>query len=81
MGQLNIHMSPGFEQKLKRYMQVRQIKTKSDAVRTAVDEALQLAKKAPTVNLRDLYGAGKKLRQRPRKSWLKDNDLWGEDGH
>lgn len=81
MAQLNIHMSPAFEQKLRRFMKVRQIKTKSDAVRTAVDEALQLAQKIPTVNLRDLFGAGKRLRQRPRKSWLKEDDLWGSDGH
>jgi hypothetical protein len=81
MGQLNIHMSPAFEQKLRRFMKVRQIKTKSDAVRTAVDEALQLAQKTPTVNLRDLFGAGKQLPQRPRKSWLKEDDLWGPNGH
>jgi hypothetical protein len=81
MGQLNIHMSPAFEQKLKRYMKVRQIKTKSDAVRTAVDEALELAQKRPTVNLRDLFGAARQLPQRPRKSWLKEDDLWDSNGH
>ena len=81
MGQLNINMSQEFEQKLKRYMQVRQIKTKSDAVRTAVDEALQLAKRMPTVELRELFGAAKRLRQRPRRNWIKEDDLWGPDGH
>ncbi len=81
MSQLNIHMSPAFEQKLKRFMRLRGIKTKSDAVRTAVDDALRLAQKAPTVHLRDLLGAAKLLPQRPRSEWLSDDDLWEANGH
>jgi len=81
MSQLNIHVSAAFEQKLKRFMRLRGIKTKSDAVRTAVDDALRLAQKAPTVPLRDLLGAAKLLRQRPRGEWLSDDDLWGANGH
>jgi hypothetical protein len=81
MSQLNIHVSSAFEQKLKRYMRVRGIKTKSDAVHAAVDEALRLAQKSPTVNLRDLVGAAKQLPLRPRKKWLNEDDLWGSDGN
>jgi hypothetical protein len=81
MSQLNIHMSAAFEKKLKSYMRVRGIKTKSDAVRTAIDEALQLAQKTPTVRLQDLYGAAKNLPQRPRRKWLTEDDLWEPNGH
>lgn len=40
MSQLNIQMTPEFEQNLVTFMAMRGIKTKSDAVRRAVEEAL-----------------------------------------
>ncbi|HEV7734643.1 MAG TPA: hypothetical protein VGR62_20895 [Candidatus Binatia bacterium] len=40
MPQLNMQLTPDFERKLARLMRVRGIKTKSDAIRLAVEEAL-----------------------------------------
>jgi hypothetical protein len=59
-----------------RYMKIRQIKTKSDTVRTAIAQPSRIAKKSPSIFLRDLFGAGRRLPLRPRKYWLKENDLW-----
>ncbi len=40
MSQLNIQMTPEFERNLRKYMTARGIKTKSEAVRQAVEESL-----------------------------------------
>ena len=42
MTQLNINLNREFESDLKRYMRLRGIKTKSDAVRCAVREAVEI---------------------------------------
>lgn len=41
MSQLNIHLTPAFEEKLRRFMRARGIKSKSEAVRIAVEEGLE----------------------------------------
>ena len=41
MSQLNIHLNPDFERVLSEFMQIRNIKNKSEAVRVAVQESLQ----------------------------------------
>jgi len=61
-------------------MRRRQTKTKSKAVCTAVEETSPLAQSKPTVHLRDLLGAAKRLPQRPRKNWLKKENLWDLNG-
>jgi hypothetical protein len=80
MSQLNIHMTEAFEKKLKRYMRVRGIKTKSDAVRTAVEESLRLAEKPRKFSINDLYGLAKNLPKTPRSQWLTEDDLWEKNG-
>jgi hypothetical protein len=57
-------------------MKIRQIKTKSDAVRTAVAQTSRIAEKSPSICLRDLFGAGRRLPLRPRKYWLNEDNLW-----
>ncbi len=41
MPQLNINLTPSFEEKLERFMKIRGIPNKSDAVRIAVQEGLE----------------------------------------
>ena len=41
MSQINVHLTAEFEQALAELMRLRQIKTKSDAIRAAVQEALE----------------------------------------
>lgn len=41
MSQLNIHMTPIFEKNLRHLMKVRHIETKAEAIRIAVNEALE----------------------------------------
>jgi Arc/MetJ-type ribon-helix-helix transcriptional regulator len=40
MSQINLHIDAEFEEKLERLMRVRKFKTKSEAIRTAIDEIL-----------------------------------------
>src|SRR5436305_5480604 len=41
MPQLNIHLTPEFEAALTEYMRLRRVRTKSDAVRLAIQEAVE----------------------------------------
>jgi hypothetical protein len=80
MSQLNIQMSAAFEQKLKRYMRARGLKTKADAVRTAIEEGLQSSRRSGKISIRELYGSAKGLPLRPRREWLTEDDLWEKNG-
>jgi len=41
MAQININLTPAFEENLARYMQIRGIRSKSEAIRIAVQEGLE----------------------------------------
>lgn len=43
VSQINIHVTPEFERALKRFMRVRAISNKSEAIRIAVEEAAERA--------------------------------------
>ena len=79
MSQLNINLTAAFERDLKRYMQARGIATKSEAVRAAVQEALQAATRKPKVAIKDLLGVAVPADPSPKSKWLNKNDLW--DNH
>lgn len=73
MSQLNIQMTPEFEVKLRKYMVSRGIKTKSEAVRQAIEEGLAVSPKFKLLDWSSLRGAGLGQSE-PRFS---DNDeLW-----
>ena len=76
MSQLNIHMTPAFERALRQYMRARGIKTKSQAIRTAIEEALEQSKSKPSIPWKQLLGSASHLTQTPRRQWLTDDDLW-----
>jgi hypothetical protein len=76
MSQLNIHMTARFERALSRFMKARGIKTKSEAVRTAVEEALQRTAPHPPVNWKDMIGIANEYPAKPKDQWLTEDDLW-----
>ncbi len=65
--QLNIHVTPALEEKLRRSMRARGIRSKSETVRIAVDEGLE-RDRSGTVDFREWFGAargeGEKLEPR-----------------
>jgi len=73
MSQLNIQMTPEFERNLRKYMTARGIKTKSEAVRRAVEESLARIPEPTFMDWSSLRGKG--LGSTPHR--FEDNDsLW-----
>ena len=58
MSQLNIQMTPDFEAKLRKFMALRGLRTKSEAVRLAIDEGLTRTPLPRETNWTSLRGAG-----------------------
>lgn len=77
MPQLNLHLSPEFEQALAEFMRRRQIRTKSDAVRVAVQEAVERERRAYLVpDFSQWIGLGKQAPENPHPKFRSDSDLW-----
>jgi hypothetical protein len=71
MKQFNLNLDPEFELKLARYMRAKNIAHKSQAIKLAVSEALELTSKA---DLRALLGAA--LNAPLNSEPLSEDDLW-----
>jgi len=54
MSQLNLNLTPEFEDKLRRFMRVRGLKTKSEALRVALEDSLARS----TIEWSQLRGSG-----------------------
>ncbi len=80
MSQLNIHLTQEFEHRLSRLMRVRQIKTKSEAVRIAVEETLErsLESGTPATDFHSWIGLACKAPLNPQPRFRSDDDLWGD---
>ncbi|HLG18750.1 MAG TPA: hypothetical protein VI895_02900 [Bdellovibrionota bacterium] len=77
MSQLNIHLSPGFEKALKKFMLLRGIKNKSQAVRLALEESLNRSlKRQTTYDFTRWLGAGLRAPVNPQSKFGSDDDLW-----
>ena len=79
MSQINIHLTPEFEHALAEYMRLRRIRTKSDAVRMAVLEAVERERRrreAP--DLSSWLGMAKRVPENPHPYFRSDADLWSE---
>jgi hypothetical protein len=77
MKQFNVNVTPEFERDLKRYMSLRKLSTKSDAVRMALSEIVTiLSAKSRPVDLRSLLGAGLKAPLNSKPKFKSDDDLW-----
>lgn len=80
MGQLNIPLSDAFEEELSRFMALRGIKDRFEAIRTAVHEGLkgELAKEKKS-DFRAWLGAGNGPGLNPNPRFKTDDDLWEKD--
>ena len=78
MAQLNMHLTPAFERMLAQLMKVRRIKTKSEAIRLAVEEALDRAARSRKVppSFDEWIGLAKRAPLNPTPRFATDRDLW-----
>lgn len=76
MGQFNLHMTPEFERTLERLVSIRGFRSKSDAVRIvvreALDEALGTRARGDFGRLRGLAAGGAGA----ARQFQGDDDLW-----
>jgi Arc/MetJ-type ribon-helix-helix transcriptional regulator len=77
MSQINIHLTPEFERTLTEYMRLRGIRTKSDAVRQALQEAVERERRLHRVpDFTRWLGLGKQNPENPNPKFRSDDDLW-----
>jgi hypothetical protein len=78
MPQLNIHMTPSFERDLSKYMKLRHIQTKSEAIRMAIKEGIQhAAAQAKVADFSSWLGLGLEVPVNKKTKFSSDDDLWG----
>ena len=77
MAQLNMNINSEFEEILSRYMRIRNIQTKSEALRTAVREGLASAiELSGHTHFRGWIGMGCGDDSNPNPRFSSDNELW-----
>ena len=76
MKQLNLNVTPEFEADLRRYMKQRKIRTKPDAIRLALREAVERRSHETSYDFRSWLGFTLKapLRRKPR--FRSEDELW-----
>ncbi len=80
MAQLNLHVKPDFERDLARFMRLRGLDTKSEAIRLAVREGLERARGAGArKSFSSWAGAALGVRPNPEPRFPSDDDLWRGD--
>jgi Arc/MetJ-type ribon-helix-helix transcriptional regulator len=81
MAQLNVHVTPEFEEALARLVRLRKLASKSEAVRVAVRETLEReTQRAGGPDFRSWIGAARKVPLNPRPRFRSDDDLWESAG-
>lgn len=73
MPQLNMHVTPEFEADLQEFMKRRGLRAKSEAIRVAVKEALQVKEK---VDYSKWLGLGNRGPTNPNPRFESDDDIW-----
>lgn len=77
MPQLNIHLTPELEEALSEYMKLRHVRTKSDAVRLAVQEAVERERRLRIVpDFSRWLGLALQGPENPKQRFRSDDDLW-----
>lgn len=76
MSQINLHTTPAFERALAKLMKLRGLRSKSEAIRAAVEEAAQRAARRPSADFREWIGLGKTAADGPAPRFSSDDDLW-----
>ena len=82
MSQNNLHVTAEFERDLAGFMRLRELRTKSEAIRLAVREGLERARATPPrKSFTRWAGAGLGATLNPEPRFPSDDDLWrGGDG-
>lgn len=81
MAQLNVHVTPEFEEALMRLVRLRKLGSKSEAVRVAVRETLEReTQRAGTPDFRSWIGAALRAPLNPKPRFRSDDDLWESPG-
>lgn len=79
MSQINLHVTEEFERALLTYMRLRKIRTKSAAIRAAVQEACERATaQQNAVSHRAWLGLGAQAPQNESPRFRSDDDLWSD---
>ncbi len=78
MPQLNLHLTPEFEEALDELMRLRQLRTKSEAVRLAVLETAERERRRRSpADFSSWLGLGRQTPVNPKPRFRSDADLWG----
>ncbi len=77
MTQINIHLNADIENRLKRFMQLRRISSKSEAVHIAIKEGLKQAEtQAKVYDFGVWLGLAKQAPENSQPCFRSDDDLW-----
>jgi hypothetical protein len=77
VAQLNINVNPEFEEALSRFMRLRGIGTKSEALRVAIREGVERSiSQAPRASFASWLGAATRAPENPSPRFHTDSDLW-----
>ena len=76
MPQLNLNVTPEFESDLKRFMKMKGIRLKSEAVRLAVREAARRDAATHEYDYRAWLGLALKAPLNPKPRFRGEDDLW-----
>jgi hypothetical protein len=77
MGQLNINLTKAFEEDLERYMELRHISTKAEAIRTAIRDGINQATfQTVDVHFDKWIGLGLEVPINKNAKFQSDDDLW-----
>ena len=80
MSQINLQTSKEFLKDLKRFMELKGISTKSEAIRVAVREmVLRLEGQNKKTGLRGWLGMGLKATPRSHRKFPSEDSLWEKD--
>jgi hypothetical protein len=77
MAQLNLNLTPQFKKDLEQYMKHRGIKTKSDALRSALHEIVTMITTSKKSDFSCWLGAGLKAEMKQKRKFKTEDDLWG----
>jgi len=74
--QFTLNVTPEFERDLQRFMRLRGIPRKSDAIRTAIHEAVARTTRNADYDYRAWLGIGLKGPLNPKPRFRSEDDLW-----
>jgi hypothetical protein len=76
MRQINLNVTPEFDQDLRTYMRRKGITSKSEAIRRAVHEGAANSSSEPDTDYHSWIGLGLKAPLRQKRRFKTEDDLW-----